>query len=67
MTALETLIAATKIEKAAKLFDANAPVYGSEAAYLKSLDCRTKAEAVKMLAEVQKVSIRKVDGVVRVF
>jgi hypothetical protein len=64
---LDALIAAAKIEKAGKLFDQNEKVYGSREAYLKSLDCKTREEAVEMLAEVQEVSIRKVDGVVRVF
>ena len=51
-----------KTAKAEKAIDNNVSVYGSESAALRSLDCTSKAEAVKMLAHVQTVKIYKADG-----
>lgn len=56
------IINAVKVAKAEKAFDHNVEVSGSEAAALKSLDCTSRSEAVKMLAHVQSVKIYKVNG-----
>lgn len=64
--ALEARIAEVKLEKAARMFENDVKVYGSEANALKALDCHTRHEAIQMLAVVQKYRIFKVDGVVRV-
>lgn len=63
MTAiLENTVRQVKLAKAEKAFDAGVAVYGSVANRLRSLDCRTKEEAVKMLASVQAVRIYKLAG-----
>ena len=66
-TELDALIEATKTEKATKLYEANLAIYGDEAAYLRSLDCRNRQEAIGMLRVVQTYSVRRIDGVIRVF
>ena len=64
MSHLETLIRATQITKAEKAFEDGIAVYGSVEARLRSLDCKTKREAVLMLAVVQPYSVCKVNGVI---
>lgn len=59
---LDLQIRAAKLRRAKKVFDAGIPIYGSLAARLRSLDCKTEAEAVRMLAAVQDVKIYKVNG-----
>lgn len=53
-----------KLEKAEKAFDAGISVYGSIEARLRSLDCKSREEAIKMLAVVQEVRVYKVDGII---
>lgn len=63
---LEARIREVKLEKAERSFRAALAAYGSLSACLRSLDCRTREEALRMLAAVQEVHIYKVDGVIRV-
>jgi hypothetical protein len=56
---MNEVINAVKVAKAEKAFDKNVQVYGSESAALKSLDCTSKSEAVRMLSHVQTVKIYK--------
>lgn len=51
-----------KLAKAEKSFDEGVAVYGSVEARLRSLDCKTREEAIKMLAVVQTVRVYKVNG-----
>lgn len=64
MTAIEReqAIEQVKIAKAEMLFDDNIRVYGSEEAALRSLDRKTRAEAVDMLKHVMTYRFRKIDG-----
>jgi len=59
---LDDIIESVKLAKAEKMFDDGVASYGSIAARLKSLDCKTKQEAVKMLSVVQEVRIYKANG-----
>lgn len=61
---LDLRIRAAKLRRAKVAFDAGIPIYGSLAARLRSLDCKTEAEAVRMLAAVQDVKIYKVNGII---
>jgi hypothetical protein len=51
-----------KMAKAEKSFDEGVLVYGSVEARLRSLDCKTREEAIKMLSVVQTVRVYKVNG-----
>lgn len=58
----ELAIETVKFSKAKNLFQKDVETYGSQAAALRALDCKTVDEALSMLAEVQTVSIFKKDG-----
>lgn len=51
-----------KLTKATALYWSSVKTYGSESHALRALDCRSRAEAVAMLAEVQPVSVFKCAG-----
>lgn len=61
---LELEVKAVKLAKAEKAFARGVATYGSVPAALKAYDCKTRVEAVKMLATVQPVQIYKVAGMV---
>jgi phage-related protein len=48
--------------KATNLFNKDIETYGSQAAALRALDCKTRDEAIAMLANVQTVKIFKQGG-----
>ncbi len=65
--ALEARILEVKLEKATKMFDRGNVTYGSEVEHLRSMDCETREEAIRMLLVVQTYSVCKIEGVIRVF
>ncbi len=58
----EAAIMTVKHAKATKLFWKDVETYGSETHALRALDCKTRDEAIDMLAEVQTVKIFKQGG-----
>lgn len=59
---LDTMISQVKAAKAEKAFDDGVDVYGSVKSRLRSLDCKNREEAIRMLTHVQTVRIYKIDG-----
>jgi len=59
---MDAIVKAVKLAKAEKAFDAGVAIYGSVEERLRSLDCKTREEAISMLAVVQKVRIFKANG-----
>lgn len=62
MSALQVALECVKRSKAEKVFEHDVVVYGSIANCLRALDCRSREEAVAMLAKVQSVRIYKIHG-----
>ena len=61
-TQRQLMIDTVKFYKARKLFWDDVQKYGGIPQALRALDCETTDEAISMLAEVQKVSLSKING-----
>jgi hypothetical protein len=59
---IKQLIAEIKLAKAEQTFEQGIAIYGTVENRLRSLDCKTRDEAIKMLAKVQQVKIHKING-----